>query len=133
MTDYFETNGLADDDRSDRYAPPQFILMSEPAGRLAYAEVFENGKLVGAIWMSEDKKTIPRAGIVLSTIIDSEQFQGELGMHSLNYSRDSTVDAAAWIEQLTATRDGQSGLAVANENYIKDIDALRAAYWPQPT
>ena len=128
MTDYFTTNELADDDRSDRYAPPQFIRTAAPAGRLAYAEVFENNKLVGVVWMAENSKTIPRAGIVLSTIFGADQFQNELGMHSLNYSRDTTVDATEWIGQITATRDGQSGLAVANEGYVQNIDTLRSQY-----
>lgn len=127
MTDYFETNGLADDDRSDRYPPPQFIRIAEPTGRLAYAEVFENGELVGTIWMTENKNSIPRAGIILTTI-NSEQFQDELGMHSLNYSRNNSVNASEWIELITATRDGQSGLAVANEGYAPDIDTLRSQY-----
>ena len=127
MTDYYTTNGLADDDRSDRYPPPQFIRTPNPAGRIAYAEVLENSEPVGVIWMAENKSAIPRAGIILTTI-NSSQFQNELGMHSLNYSRNNAVNATEWIELITATRDGQSGLAAGNEGYAPDLDTLRSQY-----
>ena len=129
MTDY---DGFYDEDRpedrSQKYGPPQTIQYPAVDGLLQYAEVLEDGELVGAIWMALNPATLPRAGIVLATIEGSDQFQTQLGMHSLNYSRDPEPDAVEWIEQVTAVYDGAGALSVGSEATVSDLETLRARF-----
>lgn len=114
-------------DRSDRYGPPQSILFPNPTGRLAYIEMMEAGLLVGAVWITEHQASRPRAGIVLTTIDGSDRFQTELGMRSLNDSRNSDIDANRWLDEIAADYStGINGLAAGERGTTLSIDALRS-------
>jgi hypothetical protein len=125
MTNYYDDKDP--DDRDSYYmAPPQFYVKPNPAGRVHYAEVVEDDQFVGGVWMTVDKEPNgPRAGIVLVRIPGTKQFQTELGQHALNYSRDNEVAAEEWIEQITATNTGLTGLMVGNEGYAETLDELK--------
>ena len=114
------------EDRAAAHTDTDLVSYPGPTGPILYAEVNEDGHLVGYVWIAQNIDAHPRAGIVLlpSTVIPaSVKFQNDLGPVSLNVSQ--TIDPLDWLTYLEATRDGGYKLAVGSALSASDLNALR--------
>ena len=103
-------------------APPTAILFTEPGGTLRWAEVFRDGTFVGAVWITEDVRARPRAGIVLAEA--DEAFQDDLGDLAVS-AFDTDWEADDWINLVAETRTGASGKLMVGNVQRSKYDAIK--------
>lgn len=110
----------ADDERiADRTAPPSKLIYLDPDGPLWAAQVFLLGHLVGAIWVAESGRSIPRAGIV-NVPDPSLEFQRVFGEMTLRVRRDEAIDAVDWISSIAS-----AAFAIGRPERYLTVDGVR--------
>ncbi len=105
---------MTDREREHTQAPDA-VLYPEP-GTVMWAEVWRDGRRVGAVWIATTATARPRAGILNDPACGGDlPFQHDLHPAALTVSANPEVDAAGWLAHLAATRDGNHGRVIVGE------------------
>lgn len=121
------------EEREAAHTSTDLIRFPAPSGPILYAEVTDEGHLVGYVWITQRVEARPRAGIMLlptSVIAPSLALQRDLGPLTLDLDR--TMDPFEWMDYLESTRDGNHRLNVGPPSTAGSLGALRtiAGYAP---
>jgi hypothetical protein len=113
---------------ADKTHPPDEIMFSDPPGPVLWAEVYRGGERIGAVWMTTQPLTTPRAGIVLAPGVYDGDFQDDLGDLTLRVRFNTEAVAAEWLEHLSETRTGLGNtLAVGEHRSADTVGDVRSA------
>lgn len=108
--------------------PPDEAHFADPAGRIAYAEVYDPEGLAGWVWITQRPEVVPRAGILLvpsSQRDPSVMFQDDLGEVTLRMRQNSRTEAANFMGYLATTRDGNGGVLISDIRSAGSFSVLR--------
>jgi hypothetical protein len=120
------TNGSGTDRAREKTAPPDFLGVADPPGPIRYALAYRDGQRVGAVWMTEHRATVPRAGILIDPGNVDGPFQDDLGPLTLSVRGNRELDPGEWLDHLSETRTGVGGtLAVGEARQAPSLDAVR--------